>query len=107
MDVAYTWDAGDSSWITHCSSTVPYTAPGVGITTFVDAGSPYSPLSSDQMVDCNCSSGACQFNLPQAGNQTLKRRYEVKNISSTQLCNVHPFAGDSIKFHQQYRSGNE
>ena len=97
LDVAYTWDAGDSSWITHCGTTVPYTAPAVGISTFVDAGSPYSPLSSDQMVDCNCSSGACQFNLPQAGNQPLKRRYEVKNISSTQLCNVHPFAGDSIR----------
>ena len=96
LDVSYTWDAGDSSWITHCGTTVPYTAPGVGISTFVDAGSPYIPLSSDQMVDCNCSSGACQFNLPQAGNQALKRRYEIKNISSTQVCNVAPSAGDSI-----------
>jgi len=96
MEVSYTWDAGDSSWITHCGGTIPYTAPGVGTTTFVDAGSPYSPLSSDQMIDCNCSSGACQVNLPQAGNQPLKRRYEIKNISGTQTCNVHPFAGDSV-----------
>ena len=95
MDIAMFWDNEANTWIGHCGGTVPATAPPVVLSTFTD-GSAYSPLTSDQDIDCNCSSGACVVDLPQAQTAVLLRDYYIKNISSSEACTIHPFSGDSI-----------
>jgi hypothetical protein len=87
----FQWNAARSSWVERCGGTVPKTAPATNVTIITDGMSPYSPTASDQVILCNGSASNITINLPVAG-QTLRRAFQLANISASKTCIVHPDA---------------